>query len=465
MTLRGLRLGTLTPWLAVAAGAALLVGAPSALPVSRTTLGVLAVVAAIAISAGYVVWHARPEHVFSAALVASLFSGSWGQFGLPGSFAPDRLLLVGVALSVVLRSPRATDRPRFRLGSVHMLLIAVSLYVIGSAAWAGTIGESSAVFRLVDRFGLVLFGVFVLAPLVFHGQAQRRVLLGTLVGIGAYLGLTALFETTGPSALVLPHYISDPLLGNHAGRARGPFLEAEADGMAMFICAVAAMVALGVWRRRSARLLAYVVIALCAAGTFFTLQRAVWLGVIAGTLVGFLAVPRLRRLLVPALAIGVVLVAASLALIPGFRAKVDERTQGTSASRSVWDRQNLNAAALRLAAAHPLTGVGWQRFQDRVEPYFRESPDYPLSGSLGGRIQVAHNVFLSNAAELGLVGLVLWLCAIAAVFGTAILRRGPPELVGWRSGLLAIVVMWTWAGVLCVGARERFADRVLSGRG
>ena len=82
-----------------------------------------------------------------------------------------------------------------------------------------------------------------------------------------------------------------------------------------------------------------------------------------------------------------------------------------------------------------------------------------------------HNVFLLFATELGLVGLTLFLCCFVVAIGGAIARRGPPELLPWRVGLLAIatfclviasfapmgyvfpsMIPWLWAGIVLGGS-------------
>ncbi len=128
----------------------------------------------------------------------------------------------------------------------------------------------------------------------------------------------------------------------------------------------------------------------------------------------------------------------------------------------MWDRYNTNSAAVRMVEARPLFGFGWQTFPTTGPDYMRQADTYPLSGA---GLEV-HNVFLSHAAELGLVGATLWAVALFGAVGGAIVRRGPPELQPWRVGLLAIFVaflvaanfgplsypfpnllLWTWAGV------------------
>jgi O-antigen ligase len=82
-------------------------------------------------------------------------------------------------------------------------------------------------------------------------------------------------------------------------------------------------------------------------------------------------------------------------------------------------------------------------------------------------VPVLHNVFLSNAVELGLIGAFVWLVALVGAVGAPIVRPPPPGMRAWRAGLLAIALMWlvvanfaplanvfpnlllwTWAGVL-----------------
>jgi O-antigen ligase len=389
----------------------------------------------------YVAWHVDPAYMLCGAVAASCFSGNWELLGFPSSVAPDRLLLVAALGALVVRTRAAEDRPPFRLRVSHLLLALVSLYVVTSAVWFGTIGDRDVLFRMIDRLGFIPFIAFAVAPLAFRTARHRRALIGTLAAVGAYLSLTALFETTGATALVWPRFISDPSVGLHFGRARGPFLEAQTMGMALFACAIACCVGWHYWRTRGARALLGATALLCLAGTVFTLQRAVWVGVVVGCVAGLLSVPRMRRYLVPAALAGFVFVALLLTVVPGLSDKVSSRT-GSGADRSVWDRQNLNAAAIRATEAFPLFGVGWGRWQDVGEPYFRTNPDFPVTGSVHGRIQVVHNVFLSNAAELGLIGAGLWTAALVAVFASALGRRGPPDHASWRAGLIALGVMW-----------------------
>ena len=92
------------------------------------------------------------------------------------------------------------------------------LYAVGSAAWSNTLTSHGPLFALLDRLGVVPFLLYLIAPAAFPTERERRILVGGLTLLGAYLGLTTLFEAVGAKGLVVPHYIRIPNLGIHAGR-------------------------------------------------------------------------------------------------------------------------------------------------------------------------------------------------------------------------------------------------------
>jgi O-antigen ligase len=401
-------------------------------------IGLLALLGACA--GLYLLWRSDPAIAFALALVLSTFASQWDRLGPSLPVGLNRLVLATGAAAILLRAAAARDRPPLRLTGVHALLALALAGAACSAALAGTLTDSEALFTLVDRFGLIPFTAFALAPLAFPDERRRRWLAWTLVGLGAYLGFVALFEAAGVRSLVFPHYILDPSVGIHAGRARGPFVDAAANGFALFACVVGAAIAYAGTRSLPSRVAAAAVAALCAAGLLFTLQRQVWLAaVLAGVLV-LGGARELRRLLLPAAGIVALMVVLALAAVPGLAGRAHERAD---AQRSLWDRRNSDAAALRMVAERPLTGFGWHRFASERMPYFWQAGSYPLT--TGGTI--VHNVYLSNAVELGLPLTALWLVAVALALGGAVLRRGPPELRPWRLGACALLIFWLVAAL------------------
>ena len=445
-----------------------------------------------------VLWELPPAVMVCGAVGLTLFSGHWSNLGLPGfPFLPDRILLVGALLALLLRSPGAAAAPPVRLKGVHLLMIATVLYVTVSAVLANTLSSQTSIFALLDRLGAIPFLMLLVAPAIFHGPRERTWLLGTLVGIGGYLGLEAIFETIGPHTLVFPHYIAalNPslTLGATTGstQAAGPFTSVVTEGFACYACGIASIIAFFQWRSSGWRWVAAAVTVVSLLGSFLSLERGVWIGTAAGGVAVALLAREVRRWLIPATAIGAVIVVGLLALSPTLGTTTSSRLND---KYPVWDRQNQTAAAERMIEAKPLFGFGWNNYANTATPYFRLARTYPLTGfptSLGvsvgpgGGSQVTtvsrasvtgalHNSYLTFAVELGLVGASLWLACVLWGLGGAIFARGSPDLRPWRLGLVALsvcflvlaafdplnqnfteLVLWVWAGVVVAGTQVK----------
>jgi O-antigen ligase len=228
---------------------------------------------------------------------------------------------------------------------------------------------------------------------------------------------------------------------------------------------VASVIAAIQWRTPLLRRGALLVAALCLLGTLLTVTRAVWLGVIVGTIVALLWARETRRFAVPVVVVGVVGVLIAFATIPDLQTRADRRQND---ERPLWDRKNSDRAALRMIEERPAFGFGWGKFRSDSRDYYRQASDYPLT-----LVRDVHSVYLANAVELGLIGSALWLAALVWAIGTGITRRGPPDLRPWQVGLLAVAVsyavaaattplsftlptllMWAWAGLCWVDGRE-----------
>jgi putative inorganic carbon (HCO3(-)) transporter len=420
-------LATILVALVVVVGAAQIeyAGAP-------TLFASFALLVAVA-AAGYLIWNVEPVYTLCGAIVLSVFSGHWEEFGLPGFASPDRVLLLAALGAVLVRAPGARDRPPLRIDPIHWLMIATAGYAVVSAAVAGTLSDRGAQFDLLEAFGLLPFLVFLVAPVVFRTERNRDLLLKTLVGLGAYLGLMTLFQTIYLGPLVWPKYILDPAVGVNFSHSRGPFAEPVTNGFALYVCAVACAIAWSRWRDRPlpARTSAAVGL-LCLAGTFMTLQRSVWLGVVIATVIALLAVSEARRYAPVVLGAMALMFGASMLLIPGFADRVSLRSNNEV---TIWDRKNLTNAATNMIEARPLLGFGWSQFREKSVDYFEQSPDYPLTNVAGVAL---HSSPLTYAVELGLLGATLWIATLVFGVGAALGSRGPPDLFAWRVGLMAV---------------------------
>jgi putative inorganic carbon (hco3(-)) transporter len=413
-------------------------------------------------------WELPPAVTMCAAIALTIFSGAWRQIGL-GGLPLDRLLVAIVLLQYLLRSPGAAQSPRLQFRNVHLLMGLAIIYALASADASGTLTTEAGFLSLFDQFGVVPFLVFFMAPAVFAGRRERDWLLATLVGLGAYLGFTAIFEAIGPHSLVFPRYILriDEALPDE--RAGGPFQAVIAEGFATFGCAVAAVMAFAQWQGQRKRVLAAIVAIVCIFGCLLTLERGVWIAAVIGSLIAALATRKGRRWLILGALTCVLAVGGALAISPALAERVSTRT-GDQAT--VWDRENEISAGLRMVAAKPLLGFGWDRYSSDSLDYFRQAADYPMEGyALSsyteiGKLLPLHETYLAYAVELGLVGALLWLASLLWGVGGAIFSRGPSDLRPWKLGLLAVAVcfliiaafnpyqapfpvmlLWVWAGV------------------
>ena len=377
-------------------------------------------------AAVYVARAIDPAWLLSAGIASDVFLARGAKLGVPVS--PSRLLLAAGSLAYSHARPTAgAGRCRSGHGASTGCC---SPWCCGRRDLGSCPGASAihnAIWALVDSLGAAPFWMCFIAPLAFGSEAQRRILLGTLVALGGYLGLTALFETLHLNALVWPKYILDPRYGSHRRPRARPVRGGDRQRARPLRVRRGRGDGLAVWRRPWVRRACAVVVGLCAAGCLFTLTcrsgsappRAPcwrWPGSPS------CAASWPRRWSVT----GLVLVLVSLAAIPGFSSSLTGRTHDDS---SIWVRKNVARAAVNMVNARPLLGFGWNNFQKDSLGYFRQADTYPLKG-IGVPV---HNVFLLRAAELGLVGVTLWALALLISVGAAIFDSGgPPELRMWR---------------------------------
>lgn len=369
---------------------------------------------------------------FVVALLCNVFAGHSGKMGLP--VPPDRLLFPA-AILLALLDPRIR-RPRWR-GAFTLMSVFVAVAAV-SALFADTLTRTDTAYALLDRV-LMPFLLFACAPLFLGSAAQRLLLLRALALLGAYLGILAIAQTVGATALVVPSYIAAGATTNPGGetfRAGGPFLSGEANGMALAMCACAAFL-LAALDRGAWRALGLLVGATCVAASVLSMTRSIWLGVAAAAVLAVLLERRLWRRLPELLGAAGAVSVVGIASMPGL---TDALTQRGGTSRSLFDRANTNAAALRAIAENPVTGVGWGVFAQDGTAWVRQADTYPLTSV---HIEI-HNVVLSRAAELGLPAALIFVACLLAGPGAALLTRRGDRRTGdpWHSAVAAIAVLW-----------------------
>jgi O-antigen ligase len=329
---------------------------------------------------------AEPSLLFLAFLAAALFRPPGVQF-----FPWDRMALALLIFVITLRI--LAFRTRLHLdGPVTWPLLSLLLLALGGILMHPYDPQAWSVFAAK---WLVPFLLFQIAALLaedpkFNVRFEKFALI-----VLAYLCFTAIAFMLGAKGLIVPSYILDEGLGMHADRARGPFLQAVANGVTLNLLG---LMALNAYRRRRLRgVLAVAILASLPLAIVATKTRSVWLA-FAGSVLLLLfrsSSGRLRR------ACTGLTVAGAMALV----ACVSVADSNRSLSDRLEDRSPVE---FRMAVYR----AGWEMFQ--VRPLLGWGAD-AMQAELSKRISdfhqdeyFFHNTYLEVLVERGVLGLGLY---------------------------------------------------------
>ncbi len=303
-----------------------------------------------------------------------------------------------------------------RIGGVEWALAALLVWLTFSALTSRP-GEqvhlpTSPIWRLLFSFWAPAF-LFFVARTARETDRSSLLMLAGLSVLGGYLALTGIAETVGAWSVVFPRYISDPLLGLHYGRARGPALNSVSLGIYLTICLWAAWLLLPRAPRFGQLLLAVAMPAMLLT-ILLTATRSVWLGLMAsGVAMLVIQTPRKYRATVMASILGLAVIVGPLVLTKLIFLQRED--SGYASSHSVQQRAAFAYVSWKMFCDHPLTGVGFGRFYDQKLPYLSDrSQSFELESL---RELHHHNTALSLLTETGMIGLA----AYGAVLGGILL--------------------------------------------
>jgi len=167
--------------------------------------------------------------------------------------AMPTLLLLAALTAMLLRHP---DVPFYEIDRVAFALLVVGavgaalvrrqrFWVIERATWPDDWVDipggheryrepfDNRTWSLLAAKFIVPYALFHLSAIIF--QNQRRLELFELFALTvlAYLCFTSIAFLVGAKSLIFPRFILDESLGYHADRARGPLLQAVANGVSL----------------------------------------------------------------------------------------------------------------------------------------------------------------------------------------------------------------------------------------
>lgn len=344
------------------------------------------------------------------------------------------LLLVGVITRSVVLRQRLFVWYRASWPMAGLALLAL-------ASVAGRTFDHETWSLLASKI-LVPFAMFHLAGLVFTGESHFRYFERFAIAVLAYLSFTSIAFLVGAHSLIFPRFILDESLGFHADRARGPLLQAVANGVSLNILG---LIALHAYRRRTVNrfklgvLLASVPVAILA-----TMTRAVWLS-FAGAIIVLILLSKDRRLQWRAFFAGIIMVITAVVTIGNSDGLADSVSDRLEERGPVDFRQAVYAGGWEMFWDRPWMGWGFHHMPAELPRYvsgYQEKVLYP------------HNTYLELLVEEGLVGFALyaWLMwelwklgrgSIPEYFATEFLNRDFKIL--W---LILLAVYWVNAAVV-----------------
>jgi O-antigen ligase len=362
-----------------------------------------------------------------------------------------------VFVALVIATALWMDRTPTRLRGIGAVEWAMALYLMWNvysmfAAHKYTAGdqltnEATSVWRFITIGTLIPFVMYVVGRYTFDRTAAVRVLLWTILTLAAYSAAVSIMQFTGPTDWVWPRYIVDSSPEDTwVGRAVGVVHQPVVNGLILLLGFAVAMLLISsrsepTWRKW----LAFVIAIGCGYSVYLTHTRAAWLSGAVMLIIGALLARGYRTGFIAALGITATIIAINW---PVFTS-ADRQVGGVASVNEVDDRLNTTQTALWAAAQKPLAGWGIGRFQ-AVNTYHHQqwSPDTPW---IRGYAIVSHGNELGILAELGAIGLALWICVLALVaYRLRDAYRTLPD-DDWCGKPLAVTAIMAMAILVCTG--------------
>jgi O-antigen ligase len=350
-----------------------------------------------------------------------------------------------LTLTAMLFRPPDVDLPPFDRFAFALLALATGLRALllrqavylPSSLWVPMLGLSalSLLGALQDPFHATTWSVlaarvfvpcamFVLAQITFADEGCRRWLERFLLVVFAYLSLMAVASLLGAQALIFPRFILDESLGIHADRARGPFLQAVANGVSLNLLGLLALDRIG--RRRLRGLWAVLWLAGLPLAIVATKTRAVWISFAASLAwMSGRTGGRCLRLATRVL-VGIACTAVFAAFCWGsHRQELSDRLQEEG---PVEFRLAAYQAGWEMFLQKPLAGWGTRQVQEQLAEHIRD---------FRGESFAVHNTYIQILMEQGLLGFGFYAGLMIGLY-----RLGKVALAGGDDFVSSLRGLW-----------------------
>jgi O-antigen ligase len=366
-----------------------------------------------------------PASIFLGALAAVLFRPPDLK-----AFPIDRVAFAGLLGAMALRL--VITRERLRIYPATWPMIALLLLSL-----RGVLAQSyqAQAWSMFAAKWLVPFALFHIAGNVFKDQTSLQKLETFSLVVLLYLAVIAVLFLFDLRSLIFPKFILDDGIGIHADRARGPFLQAVANGVSINLLG---LLALHSFERGRLRRAVAATLFLCAPlALLATRTRAVWFAAaISVALITLFGPSRVMRRAGMAFCVLAYVGALFFVLYRADSSEFSDRLQDRS---PVDFRLEMYQAGWQMFTEKPLKGWG---SEGRIQPEIARRissfhPEYYLF----------HSTYLELAVERGIVGLGLYAWLIVCLFKLA---KAPATAYEGEAGFLGRSFRKIWPLLLIV---------------
>jgi O-antigen ligase len=348
-------------------------------------------------------------------------------------------LLVGALTAMLLRPP---DVPFYEIDRVvfallvaavvgHAMVTKERFWTFERASWpmigltllavTSVIGQpfDDSTWSLLAAKFIVPFTLFHLSVLLFRDRRRLELFELFALALLTYLCFTSIAFLVGAKSFIFPRFILDESLGYHADRARGPLLQAVANGVSLNLLGLLALHA--ILRGRIRGLKAAILLASLPLAILATMTRAVWLSFVVsvGVLIFRSHNRRLRRVSIAVAVMGALALLVTLSFDEQRRALMDRLHE----SGPLDFREAVYTGGWQMFLERPFTGWGVNQMPTELARHvsgYKEKELYP------------HNTYLELLVEHGILGLALYLWLMWELFKLS--RGAVPS--NERNGLL-----------------------------
>jgi len=305
------------------------------------------------------------------------------------SFYADRIAFGILVFFVALRTMALREKVPFFAGLSLPMLSLTALAVFRALREP----FDAQTWSIIASKYIVPFALFHLAALIFRGASQRRHFEIFAIFALAYLVFIAVAFLADARSLIFPRFILDESLGFHVDRARGPFLQAVANGVSLNILGILVVALLQ--KRRAVVWLLWLVLPLAVLAT---MTRAVWISFAVSTIVlGFRLVERRLQ------------AGCTLLTVAGLMVGLAIGLSNHSLKTALWDRTGERGPVEARLAVYD---AGWAMFRERPFTGWAAGGMYAeLARRMEGyhlRTFYVHNTYLALLVEFGAPGLALY---------------------------------------------------------